>query len=521
MSCILYLWRKTLKNYCIQAVKKPLVLILGLLFVALIVFAMVASGPSGAQPTEQKMEGYAAILMGVFLFVFVISIMNGMKQGAALFAMADVNLLFTAPVSPGKILMSGVTKQAGVMAMASLFLLAQYPNMRNLAGLDGMALAGLLIAYTGVGVVLNILAAVLYAYCAGSDTRRKRISYTLYALFAALLALVAWFLLREGDALGALTMVMGADAWNYVPIVGWARGVAISFAEHAYGKAAIFAALLALGGYACVRLLRGSDMDYYEDVLLAAERANQVREDAQAGRVSTQGEVSSRVKREMGALKGRGASAFTYRILREQSRGGVWLLDSGTLMAAVAPVLGIILMGREIVAEAGLWPLFTMTAWFILFSNLRSGLPRELTYPTLYLAPCGSFAKLVAVLAPQWIKAAVDGVVFAALCVALYGLGAGMGAISLLFYLSISMVYSAGYLIVERLLGSSRNKVLIMLLYMLILMLLCMPGMIGAMIVGASWPPALQYLAGIGWNVAITLLVVLLCRNILTKLETA
>lgn len=521
MKGVFYMWRHSIKNYFKQAIKKPAPLIVYLLLLALVIFSLVMSSSQDIMAAERNVTGYAAVLVGVFLLIAVLSILNGLKQGAALFSVADVNFLFTSPVDASKILLCGIAKQASIMLMASLFMIAQYPNMRNLAGLDGMALLGLMVAYAGVGIVLNILSAALYAMCASSPVRRRRAYICITTLFAAILICFAFAMMQAADIQQALIMVFGSNVWNFIPIIGWARGLAVAFAEYQFLHAAIYSLLLLVSGYLCTRLLQGSDMDFFEDVLLAAELADQKREDAKTGRMTARGGVSSRVKRDLGALGGKGAFVFAHRILRERSRGGLGLLDTSTLGAAAVPLICMVLLGTDSGINASLWPLFFMAAWILLFINLRSNIQRELTFPLLYLAPFSAFTKLLAILLPQFIKSLVDGAVFALLVTVLLKVSVLEGLITLLYYVSITMVFSAGSLIVERLLGSMRNRVVVKFLYMFMLLVLYIPGAIAAIILGASLPANLDYLLCVIWNSLMAFLVVFLCRNILTNMELA
>lgn len=522
MRAIVYLWLKSLKNRCLLVLKKPLVLVLYLLLAGYICYMLFGLAVSGEPPKTREVTGYSAILFGVFLFITGISVMTGLKQGTALFSMADVNFLFVAPVSPRKILVGGILKQAGILLAASVFMIFQYPNMRNAAGLDGYALLGLMASYALIGFASQILSALLYAFCAGSSKRRNGVNYALTAICAGIVGGFLLFSRGSGDLQTALTRYFSADAWNYFPFVGWARGLAVSFAQYQWGSAVLYTIMILLGTLVCALLLQRTNMDYFEDVLLAAERANQKQEDAKAGRfTSSQGEVSAKIKRDKGPLYGTGALAFTGRILREQSRSGVLLLDLYSLGAFAGPIMGMLFLPKEALEGGWLWGVLSMTAWVMMFLNMTGGVARELQYPVLYLAPASAWSKLMASLLPQIGKAVADGVLFAALGVVLFQGTLAEGVVALLCYASISMLYMAGMLVVERLLGPTKNKVLIIIVYIVLLLLLVMPGMIGSMILSESIPGMLTYFLFIAWNILISMLVVFFCRGILHNIDLA
>ncbi len=521
MRAIVYLWTRSIKNRFLMVLKKPFILILYLVIIGFLGYMLFGPAISGDMPKTKELTGYAAILVGVFFFITGISVMTGLKQGTALFSMADVNFLFVAPISPRKVLVGGILKQAGILLAASVFMIFQYPNMRNAAGLDGYALLGLMVSYALVGFASQILSALLYAFCAGSTKRR---SYVNYALTAIVVGIVGGFLLfsqGKGDLQTALKLFFGADAWNYVPFVGWARGIAVSFASYDWGGAALYTVMVLLGTLICAFLLQRTNMDYFEDVLLAAERANQKQEDAKAGRFSTQGDVSTKIKRDKGPLTGMGALAFTGRILREQSRSGVFLLDLYSLGAFAGPIMGMLFLPREALESGWLWGVISMSAWVMMFLNMTGGVARELMYPVLYLAPVNAWNKLMAVLLPQIGKALVDGVLFAALGVVLFRGTLMEGVMALLCYASISMLYMAGMLVVERVLGPNKNKVLVIVVYIGLLLLLVMPGMIGSMILSESMPETLTYVIFVAWNVVVSMLAVFFCKGLLHNIDMA
>lgn len=520
MNTIRYLWGHTLKNRVRDVFKKPALLIAYLLMLALLVFVLVMGGDAHVETGDvsRTYTGYAAILVLAFVFIGMLTIWNGLKQGTSLFSMADVNLLFTAPLSPRRILFYGIMKQAGIMLAAALLMLFQYPNMRN-NGLPPMALVGLIFAYALMGFSSNLLAAVVYAFSAGSGKRKKRVYTAMLALIAAIVlgAGVAALSSPGGNFLAGLTGFFGSDYWNYVPLFGWARGLAIAFAELEWMKALLFGALMLVSVGGCALLLLRTDMDYYEDVLLAAERANQATANAQEGRMVEQGSVSSRVKRDQGALWGTGAFAFTGRMLREQSRRGIGFFDAGTLAALAGPIFGLIFFSGDMMAEGGLWAVIGMSVWFLLFFNLQSGFARELAYPTIFLAPERPVNKLLAVMLPGILKSAVDGMLFALSIALLYRAPVLDCFACWLIYISALFLFSAGMLLIERILGTSKNKALIMMVYVLVLLLLCLPGIFIAELIAPTL--LVSYFLFALWNALIGLILVFLCRNILHSMD--
>lgn len=517
MKALIYLLGKTILNAVKEIFKKPAALIPYLVIIGLLVFsaATVSGEPAGE---VRNLDGYAAIVNGVFLLIFCTSLLQGLKQGMALFSMADVNLLFTAPVNPRKILIYGVARQAGVLVLASVCMLAQYPNLRMNCGLGGEAVTGLMLGYILVGVFCQLLSANLYALCASHPQWRKRIDVMLKAFMVLLVVGVLLFTMRGGDVLVALVGFFGSDVWNFVPALGFGRAIALYSAVSQWGTVIVYVLLSLLCCGAMVLWLVRSDADYYEDVLSAAEHAYNVKAAAKEGKVVSTGTVSNRVKRELPPLRGHGASAFFYRAMREQSRKSLWLFSLSTLAAVIGPVFGAFLFRAEGMGAVDLWPVLLFSAYMLVFLSMTNSVPRELTQHYLFIAPARPVAKLAAICAPQLIKHMADTAVFLVASALLLHppladlMGAG------LFYLSLGAIFAAGMLLIERLLGKLKNKTLIVMLYFIILILLVAPGGVAGMLLGGFTSPLIGSALGALWNVLASLLILYCCRGLLSSI---
>ena len=69
---------------------------------------------------------------GVFLLIIIAllwGIYGGSQKGSDFFQMADVNLLFTAPMKPQSVLFFRLTFQMAALMLGSLYILFQIPNL--------------------------------------------------------------------------------------------------------------------------------------------------------------------------------------------------------------------------------------------------------------------------------------------------------------------------------------------------------------------------------------------------------
>ena len=84
--------------------------------------------------TEEDIKNTLGILElalgGITLLIFGFYTLTGDKNGSSIFCMADVNLLFSAPMKPQSVLAFRLTAKVGTALLASLYLLFQLPNLR-------------------------------------------------------------------------------------------------------------------------------------------------------------------------------------------------------------------------------------------------------------------------------------------------------------------------------------------------------------------------------------------------------
>lgn len=520
MTALGYLFTRTLKNAIIGLFKKPGALILYLVLIGLIVVSFVFSGNAPTPPTAQNTDIFYAFVLGMFALIFILSIMQGTKR-TAIFKMPDVNLLFTSPVRSDRILVYGLIKQAGIMVAASLFMIAQYPNIRINFGLGGDALAGFMIGYCLLGISSQLISVNLYAFCASSPERRTIVERVMKILAILALLALAYYVFTKGDVGTALREFFGGDFWNFVPILGWCRAITAFASVGQWGMALLFMGLMLLACGGCVMFLVRTNSDYYEDVLVSAESARDAATAAKSGRFSFgSGTVSKRVKREMAPLRGEGAWAFTYRILRERSRKGSGFFDMPMIGAAAIPLLSRVIFGTELVSESGMWPVFAMAAYIMIFLMLTNTVAQEFARPYLHLAPAGSFVKLVAICVPHVLKQGLDAVVFAIVSYFAFNLPVQDAVLAGLTYWSIAAVYTSGVLLVQKLLGRYKTASVVMILYILILLLLVAPGIVGAIILQGMFGTLLSYCVCIAWNVIATLAIVGICSNLVGNQES-
>ena len=513
MYALSYLLAARLKNTVRDLLRHPGRLLYVVILVLLFLFAAV--GSSGlASDHVRNLHELAAMGNGLFLLVFLLGLWNGFAKGGSVFSMADVNLLFPSPIRRTQALFYALLRQMSTTLLVGLVLLYQYGWLHSSYHISVLGMAAVCLGYVLALFLGQVTAMTLYTYTSNRPGAQKVLQGV---LILCLLALAGWVCLggwqSPQDRLAGL--VNAANGWpvKLFPVGGW---LGWSFAgvlglDRWWPGLALCAVWLAV----MVVLLVRFPGDWYEDVLRTAELAQSAIAAKKEGNLDA---APGKIRLgKTGLGKGWGASAFYYKQKREDTRGG-WLLLSPASLAFAGVVIVLAVLWRS----AGLLTLFGLSVYLQIFSTGQNRLSRELGKPFLYLVPEPAFAKLLQCLRALLPSAGMEAVVtFVPVCL-LLGLGPGSMLACVFSRLTYALLFQSGDLLVERF-WSGANKTLLMVLYLVILLLLTLPGVIvGTLIFGYFRLPggAVGGLIAAGIvNLPVALLLLYSLRNMLEDTE--
>ena len=347
-----------------------------------------AQSPSGMARDPRELS---AIVLALYAWLFLLTVASGLEKGATFFRMSDVNLLFTAPIRPTKVLVYGLGQQLSTSLMVGFFLLYQYSWLH---GVYGVNVGGLLMILLGFGLTLffaQLSAMVAYTFTSvdapGQEGKRRRFARTLLYVGVLLFLVqpIAILLRREGPFLPALVDAAMSPALQWFPVAGWLR-MAVTAALNGQTQALGWLALTVAFGGAMLWLLISSKSDYYEDVLQASERVDIARAQAKEGKVYNAGKVKVGAT---GMEAGMGASTLYFKQRLESRRERIFLMDKNSWIFLLAS-LGF----GFIMREEGLLPAFLFATYMQVFGTMTGRWVRELLLPYIYLIPETPFRKL-------------------------------------------------------------------------------------------------------------------------------
>lgn len=519
MPAIVYLVRKTVKNWVLDLRNKPQMLILIAFIVVILGLAMAPGGTAGANPYDpQKVK---LLLLAAALLFGGLTVYNGLSEARAFFRMADVNFLFPAPLRPAQVITYGMLRNLGSLAFALLILAYQIGTLRYQLG---MSAGRIVLAFFCLFFALLLCLTTsmcLMLFCSGRPDRLRNVKAALLGLLALLLlyALVqtrAWAGESPAEMMAALA---AAPLLTWFPVVGWAAGLYVSLDAGAALPAALCGAAMAAMLGAEVWGIAHTRTDYYEDVLDGASRF----ETALAARRGRGGanamlSVSRRHKektvKNFGLRGGSGASALYYKRMLERSRGAFGIVGlSSVLEAACALFLALILHANFMV--------FTIVAAYLtlLFRRVSSW-EGELGRVYIYLMPEPPERKLFFALVPDLYAALVDGGIALLAGLALFRAPVAGALAGALAVASVGTLLTAGSVLTRRIFGPDSQNAMVQLVSVFFPMLLLGIGLVPAAIVqeglfARQAQPAAAFLIIAVWDVLVSALLLVLGRGVL------
>jgi hypothetical protein len=517
MSALAYLVAMGAKNALKEAFTNPVRLVLIIAAAALVAFvaAISASSPAILADGPIDMSWLRLIFFAFVLMFSAFAVKQGLTSGGSIFDMSDVNLLFAAPVKPGKILVYGLVRMMKVAFISSLFVLFQSATLSRF-GLGFGGLLALFLAFIMAMFILSMLSVAIYSFTNG-DRRRKAAAAAVSAACLLPSLLRCGALLAGGSSPAeALLVLADSPLLSFVPVAGWTTGAAFALltgdALGCLGYAALSAAFVALLA-AYVALSRS---DYYEDVICAAESAFERRRAIADGNISAAYAGARNVRVAKTGLGGFGAPAMFHKHLRESFRERLFGFLDLTLLIYLAAAM---LMAAFMRDSADYVMILNVIMWMQMIMIGRGMGLKELYMHYIYMIPETSFSKIVWSNIETLAKSAIEGTVaLGAAGIALRESAANIACAAAAFALFSFLLVAINYFLL-RWTGGGHRAMFIFVIYMLLVSVSMLPGVVAAAVIaaqaGGRAGTAFGLLALAAWELLAALLYFMSSRGLL------
>lgn len=521
MSSLLFLLRRMLKSLVKSAFKKPAVLI-GYIVVALFVGVMIVSSflmPSGLV-RQSSPELFRGIMVLVFIFLYYTTLKLGIEKGSSYFRAADVNMLFTAPISPNKVLLYGFIKQIAGTFVLLFIAIFQIPNLKNNFVLLPYGVPMLMLAVAAYALAYPLIGMVIYSYTSKAKKRKLLVKRIFDGCAIAIALIFLYNLTMTGDLQKTIINVFDNPIAQYFPIFGWTSAIASSAVSG-------FTLPFIVGASGMVILIVGAsialykmNLDYYEDVLEATDFLEQAYKAKKEGRNMTFNQkVKQNVKHKM---TGDGASAiFQKQLLELKKTSFFFLFNKLSVTVIIAGIAFSYLMPEEMGASSFLLVL-AFSVYMLMLMQVQGGWSNELNKHYIFLVPASSAQKLIYATMTEHIKNLFDGILLFVISGVLFKGTVDIILACIMTYVAFGAVFTYTDVLTRRLFGSVHSKGLQIFIKVIACILVEVPGIVFAVLAGIlTQSDLLSILALGGWSLILAITFFMLSANIFKNLESA
>ncbi len=276
--------------------------------------------------TEEDIEITVGILElvlgGITLVIFGFYTLTGDKNGSSIFCMADVNLLFSAPMKPQSVLAFRLTAKVGTALLASLYLLFQLPNLASSLSLSVPFVLSLLAAWFIVLIYGRLISVLVYTVASTHANLKKYVTPAVYGA-AALIALSFYLYYSshsEADLVETAFSFFNSPVSHYIPVWGWIKWMPIlMYNGNSILSLLLFALLLSVAAVFVI-IIWNIKADFYEDAMSKSEELAEKLSNASEGRSVKRTRDRTEKLRRDGLKNGAGASVYFFKAMYNRFR---------------------------------------------------------------------------------------------------------------------------------------------------------------------------------------------------------
>ncbi|MEA1975740.1 MAG: putative ABC exporter domain-containing protein [Bacillota bacterium] len=379
---------KQIKNYFLEFKtnrKKLIPLIFYIIWFSLII-------KSQTETTYYSVNHFKKLSFSILSFLLIISIINTYFERNSYFSLADVNFLFTSPISPKIILLYSIFKTSWKQLLAALFMFLFLSVSLISAGISFPEILLGILAYS-----LFIFAIEPICFIILTLSKKYNLKIIISLLVFLILSLIFIPIIIEKSIIGGIE----SNLMNYIPLIGWCRAIFMSMFDLNY---TIFIYLFLQISFIIIiniYIIISTD-DYYEDVLSSTENKADYIEKRKSGKNSINFEINiNKNKKITFKKKHYGSEAFHWKNKITSIRKDFhYLYGIQTLLFLALSIIAVLSKQYKF-KDLDYSTIFTILTIFTLYIytlfSMRSGGQEELDMPIFYLIPENNIKKLISI----------------------------------------------------------------------------------------------------------------------------
>ncbi len=363
--------------------------------------------PMDPQTVAEITELIAAALIVVLLFF---QVLNADKNGSSIFLMADVNLLFSAPMKPQSVLLFRLMSQIFLTLFAGVYFLFQIPNLVLNLGMDILTVVAMMLVFIMTMIYGKLLNVLIYTVSSTHPALKKWIRPILYG--AVILTAGAFYLFYTANAEQSLFEsakgFFNAPLTRWIPVIGWLKGLLVWSMEGAWLQAVITGILLIAGIVVTAIFVWRIEADFYEDAMAKSEETAAMMAAMQSGQAAKRKkDRADKVTRD-GLQFGSGAMMFFCKNLYNRFRFATWRVFTKTNVLYLVIAVGIAVLAKMF-ATVNLFPLVGLVlCGMVFFRSLGNPIANDVNQNCFVTIPANPYAKVIWSLLGGTVDCALD-----------------------------------------------------------------------------------------------------------------
>lgn len=477
MKPLLYILAKSFKNTLKELKHKPLILILYIVIFLAIIGMIVITFVMPAQTVSKgSIEMFKAIILAALMMVLYTSLIKSAESGASFFRMSDVNLVFTSPLNPKKVLIYGFMNQLVIGLIFTVFVSFQIPNLKNNFPIHNEGLAIIYVSIIILLALLQLAGVLIYSVASRNITVRIWFKRALNIALGIVLAGLAVKTLEMKDVLKAAVAYLSSPVFDYIPILGWFR-VVLSTAVTGINSEFYLCSLLILLSFAVMSfILYKVNTDYYEDVLAATEKKETLISAKREGKNLTNLQ-NTKLRKVSRGYTSKGVRTIFSRQILEYRKTGIFFVNKNTLVLCVFGILS-----KYLFPGTSIRTTLYFTIYILFFFAVQGKWAQEVSKPYIYLIPGNSMTKVFYATLSDNLKNVIDGILLFSIAGVVFGSDIVTILLSTVAYTTFGAVYVYTDVVSRRFLGAVHSQVLAIFIKLFVTLFIIAPGLVGSVI---------------------------------------
>lgn len=415
MKAVFYLFGRETRNKIAGTLRKPAALIGYLCLFAFYLWIGIRTGNKNG--TEDFALGtdifYIILALISIMQTFVYVYPTEKNDGISGYRMADIALLFHAPVKNFDILMILLLRQFSAGFFGTVFLLIQAPIFKSVFGLSTQGVILYIFSALATSVFGTILMAMRVFVFRNRPVLKKIFKIFVLIMLGMIFIYPIPSAISDESPFREYLRVFKLPVLDMIPFIGWMRAVSVSPLTGITPTLAVsFFIMLFLCAGGLFYLSKETDTEWFEETVSLAEQMGIAAEKMKQGSMPALSLVKKK-KPVHYTFTGRGSAAIFQKHMLEYRKTGFMFVNFKTILFLLSGgVLGWLMSMSsdpdEPVMIIALLLISFVSVVFAMFSRWK----REVRSPYLYLIPDSPFRKLIMITAAGAVKNIIDGLFF-------------------------------------------------------------------------------------------------------------